>query len=490
MIEQLSIYIYIGLAVAGFVLLTIFLPFYLFNKAKVRHLVVKKTELDVLCGVLRDELKLANENTAEAELEVTKSEKAFAVLTETLDNRSKQLRVIEENVETIKSELIVSTSSLNQSKVDYEHLKTKSAEQQISNNKAINDLKDAKEIMLKEFGLLANDILEKKGKTFTEQSHRSLEQLLTPFKQELSGFKDKVEAIQKDDIKNRTQLHSELKHLRDLNQRITDDADNLTRALKGEKKLQGNWGEIQLEKILEISGLIKGREFEREPNFKDEEGRNKRPDFIVNLPDGKHLIVDSKVSLNAYLEYSAADDAEQQKVALAKHVAAIRNHINSLNEKDYSTLTGLQSPDFVFMFMPIEPAFNVALQSDFSMFEDAFAKNIIIVTPTTLLATLKTVASIWTIEKQNAKSAELASKASAVYDKLRGFLEKMEKLDTQLNTTRNTFDDAMKTLRNGSGNLVRQAEQFKELGVRVKKDIPEIVLAKSDMAGVLEASDH
>jgi DNA recombination protein RmuC len=175
---------------------------------------------------------------------------------------------------------------------------------------------------------------------------------------------------------------------------------------------------------------------------------------------------------------------------MASHVAAIRNHINSLNQKDYSTLTGLQSPDFVFMFMPIEPAFNVALQPDFTMFEEAFAKSIIIVTPTTLLATLKTVASIWTIEKQNAKSAELAGKASAVYDRLRVFVEKMEKLDTQLNTTRNTFDDAMKTLRNGTGNLIRSAEQFKELGVRVKKDIPEIVLAKSDMAGVLEVSDH
>jgi DNA recombination protein RmuC len=181
------------------------------------------------------------------------------------------------------------------------------------------------------------------------------------------------------------------------------------------------------------------------------------------------------------LDYCAADDAIEQQAALKRHVDAVKNHIKSLNEKDYPSLTGMQSPDFVFMFMPIEPAFNVALQADFKLFEEAFSKHIVIVTPTTLLATLKTVSSIWTIERQNAKSAELASKAAGVYDKLRGFLEKMDKLDGQINTTRNTFDDAMKTLRTGNGNLVRQAEQFKSLGVRVKKDIPEAILAKSDL---------
>jgi DNA recombination protein RmuC len=376
---------------------------------------------------------------------------------------------------------------LSETSLTAERLTTQLEEQKAHNQQALQDMRDAKAIMHKEFSVLANDILEQKGKTFSTQSQQSLEGLLKPFREELSGFKDKVESIQKDDIKNRTQLHAELKHLRDLNQRITDDADNLTKALKGEKKLQGNWGEIQLEKILETSGLVKGQEYEREPNFKDEEGKNKRPDFIVKLPEGKHLIIDSKVSLNAFLDYCAADDATAQEAALKRHVDAVKNHIKSLNEKDYPSLTGMQSPDFVFMFMPIEPAFNVALQADFKMFEEAFSKHIVIVTPTTLLATLKTVSSIWTIERQNAKSAELASKAANVYDKLRGFLEKMEKLDGQLNSTRNTFDEAMKTLRTGNGNLVRQAEQFKELGVRVKKAIPESVLAKTDLVDVGDA---
>lgn len=379
----------------------------------------------------------------------------------------------------LKVELL--NTDLNAMTVKAEKLDTQMKEQRAHNEQALIDLRDTKAIMSKEFSVLANDILEQKGKTFSSQSQQSLEILLKPFREELTGFKDKVESIQKDDIKNRTQLHDELKHLRDLNQRITDDADNLTKALKGEKKLQGNWGEIQLEKILETSGLIKGQEYEREPNFKDDEGKNKRPDFIVKLPEGKHLIIDSKVSLNAFLDYCAADNAIEQQAALKRHVDAVKNHIKSLNEKDYPSLTGMQSPDFVFMFMPIEPAFNVALQADFKLFEEAFSKHIVIVTPTTLLATLKTVSSIWTIERQNAKSAELASKAAGVYDKLRGFLEKMDKLDGQINTTRNTFDDAMKTLRTGNGNLVRQAEQFKSLGVRVKKDIPEAILAKSDL---------
>nr|WP_252728122.1 DNA recombination protein RmuC [Alteromonas sp. C1M14] len=339
--------------------------------------------------------------------------------------------------------------------------------------------------MLQEFKALASDVLEQKGKDFRSQHQESLEKILSPFKSEIGEFKRQVEASQKEELVHRSKLGEELKQLRLLNQKITDDADNLTKALKGEKKLQGNWGEIQLERILESSGLVKGQEYEREANFKTEEGKNQRPDFIVKLPEGKHLIIDSKVSLNAFLNYCQAETVEAQELSLKQHVGAMKQHVRTLNEKDYPSLTGLQSPDFVFMFVPIEPAFNVALQADFGMFEEAFAKHIVIVTPTTLLATLKTVASIWTIEKQNKKAAELAERAGHVYDKLRGFLEKMEKLGGQLHAARDSYDDAMKTLRTGSGNLVRQAEQFKALGVRVKKDIPEVILAKSDIADSL-----
>ena len=363
-------------------------------------------------------------------------------------------------------------------------LDTRLQEQREYSLQAKKDVEDAKRIMAQEFKALAGDILEQKSKDFRAQHQESLEGTLKPFQLALGEFKQRVESMQKEDLVYRSKLGEELKQLRQLNQQITDDADNLTKALKGEKKLQGNWGEMQLETILESSGLIKGQEYEREANFKDDEGRNKRPDFIVRLPDNKHLIVDSKVSLNAFLEYCSAGNAEQQQAALKRHIAAMKEHIKTLNEKDYPRLTGLDSPDFVFMFVPIEPAFNVAVQSDFGLFEDAFSKHIIIVTPTTLLATLKTVANIWMIERRNKEAEQLAQRARLVYDKLRGFLEKMEKLDNTLGTARSTFDDAMKTLRTGNGNLIQQAEQFKALGVRVKRDIPSEIVAKADLLDV------
>ena len=458
---------------------------------------------------VREELAEANLKIASLSSEQKGSEKSLVNLKEELNNAKSKLEQQAESLqelartneaklslETANQELktIVQTkekridtllAELREKEQKVSQLSTQLEKQAEHNAQVVQDLKDAKAIMTQEFKALASDVLEQKGKDFRSQHQESLEKILSPFKSEIGEFKRKVEESQKEDLIHRSKLGEELKQLRKLNQQITDEADNLTKALKGEKKLQGNWGEIQLERILESSGLIKGQEYEREANFKTDEGKNQRPDFIVKLPEGKHLIIDSKVSLNAFLEYCQADSIEEQERALKLHVAAMKQHIKSLNEKDYPSLTGLQSPDFVFMFVPVEPAFNVALQADFAMFEEAFAKHIVIVTPTTLLATLKTVSSIWTIERQNKKAAELAERAGLVYDKLRGFLVKMDKLGGQLNTAQVTFDEAMKTLRNGNGNLVRQAEQFKELGVRVKNDIPENILAKSDIADSL-----
>ncbi len=475
-------YFYIAGGSITFTLLFVLFPYALIMHSRIKVLKTKFDELEISHAKQMEELKEVGELLSIEKEEHQVGIQAFRSIQDNLAYKNEQLNEKGSEIREMKKLLAESQLNLKEAQIENQRIVTKQQEQSLYHQKAVKDLQDTKTMMTKEFSLLANQILEEKGKSFSEQSEKTLSQVLKPFKQELHGFREKVEAIQKEEIRQRGSLQTELKHLRELNQQITDDADNLTKALKGEKKLQGNWGEIQLERLLETSGLIKGQEFEREPNYKDEEGKNKRPDFIVHLPEGKHLIIDSKVSLNAYLEFCESDDAEQQAKALKKHVQALKQHIINLNGKNYSSLHGIQSPDFVFMFMPIEPAFNLALQADFKMFEDAFQKHIVIVTPTTLLATLKTVASIWTIEKQNAKSAELAAKAANVYDKLRTFLEKMEKLDTQINTTRNTFDDAMKSLRNGNGNLVRQAEQFKELGVRVKKDISETVLAKSDLS--------
>ena len=311
-----------------------------------------------------------------------------------------------------------------------------------------------------------------------------METLLKPFKEQLGDFRHKVEEARKEEHAGRAALKQQLETLHQLNQRITDEAGNLAKALKGDKKLQGNWGELQVEKILDNSGLVKGSEYEREPNFKDEEGQNKRPDFIVHLPEGKHLIIDSKVSLVAYMDYVKAEDDEARNTAINRHIQSIRNHINSLSGKDYPSLPEMKAPDFVFLFMPIEPAFISAFQYDQQLFNDAFEKRIVVVTPTTLLATLRTVANLWTIERQNANARKLADKAGSVYNKLRIFVEKMEKLDTQLSNARVTYDEAMGSLKHGRGNLISQADQFLALGVRVKKELPNKTLETADLERV------
>lgn len=365
-------------------------------------------------------------------------------------------------------------------------LETRLQEQKENNKKHIIQMHENKELMKQEFSNLANTIFEAKGKVITEQNTERLETLLKPFKEQLGDFRNKVEEAHRQDNAGRAALKQQLENLHQLNQKMTDEAGNLAKALKGDKKLQGNWGEMQVEKILESSGLIKGEEYSRESNFKDDEGQNKRPDFIVYLPEGKHLIIDSKVSLVDYMAYVNAEDDKEREAAIGRHIQSIRNHIKGLSEKDYPSLPEMKAPDFVFMFMPIEPAFISAFQYDPQLFNEAFEKRIVVVTPTTLLATLRTVANLWTIERQNANARKLADKGRAVYDKLRVFVEKMEKLDTQLNTARSTYDEAMGSLKHGRGNLISQASQFLELGVRVKKELPGKTLETADLESLPE----
>ncbi len=368
-----------------------------------------------------------------------------------------------------------------EAEIQVRELETRLEEQQKQNQQIIKQMTENKVTLKQEFSHLANDIFEARGKAFSEQSKERLEALLLPFKEQLGDFRTRVDTAHKEDIAGRAALKQQLENLHQLNQKITDEAGNLAKALKGDKKLQGNWGELQVEKILESSGLVKGQEYQREANFKDEEGQNKRPDFVVYLPEGKHLIIDSKVSLVDYMAHVNADTDSEREASLNRHIQSIRNHIKSLNEKDYPSLPEMKAPDFVFMFMPIEPAFITAFQHDQQLFNEAFEKRIVVVTPTTLLATLRTVANLWTIERQNANARKLADRARQVYDKLRIFAEKMEKLDTQLVNARSTYDEAMGTLKHGRGNLISQADQFLNLGVRVKKEIPRHTLETADL---------
>ena len=305
-----------------------------------------------------------------------------------------------------------------------------------------------------------------------QQNKQGLDAILHPFKDQLEGLKKKVEDVHLHDAKDRAALKSQISELHKLNQNITAEASALSKALRGDKKTQGNWGELVLETVLERSGLRLGEEYVREQNHKTDDGQNYRPDVIINLPDDKHIIVDAKVSLNAYNDYVNADDENSQAQFLKQHIDAIRNHIKSLSAKAYQQLPTLHSPDFVFMFMPIEPAFLAAFQHDEKLFMDAFDLRIVVVTPTTLLASLRTIESLWSIERRGRSADELSEHAGKVYDRLRIVVEKMDKLGSQLNSAQKTYDETYSSLAQGRGNLVNTANQFVELGVRIKKEIP------------------
>jgi DNA recombination protein RmuC len=306
-----------------------------------------------------------------------------------------------------------------------------------------------------------------------QQNRQGLDAILHPFKDQLEGLRKKVEDVHLHDAKDRAALKSQINELYRLNQDITAEASALTKALRGNKKTQGNWGELVLETVLERSGLRLGEEYVREQNHKADDGQNYRPDVIINLPDDKHIIVDAKVSLNAYNDYVNADDEASQTQFLKQHIDAVRHHIKSLSAKAYQQLPSLHSPDFVFMFMPVEPAFLAAFQHDEKLFMDAFDQRIVVVTPTTLLASLRTIESLWSIERRGRSADELSEHASKVYDRLRIVVEKMDKLGSQLHSAQKTYDETYSSLAQGRGNLVNTANQFVELGVRIKKKIPQ-----------------
>ncbi len=312
-----------------------------------------------------------------------------------------------------------------------------------------------------------------------QQNKQGLDAILHPFKDQLEGLRKKVEDVHLHDAKDRAALKSQISELHRLNQNITAEASALSKALRGDKKTQGNWGELVLETVLERSGLRLGEEYVREQNHKADDGQNYRPDVIINLPDDKHIVVDAKVSLNAYNDYANADDEISRAQFLKQHIDAIRNHIKSLSAKAYQQLPSLHSPDFVFMFMPIEPAFLAAFQHDEKLFMDAFDQRIVVVTPTTLLASLRTIESLWSIERRGRSADELSEHAGKVYDRLRIVVEKMDKLGSQLNSAQKTYDETYSSLAQGRGNLVNTANQFVELGVRIKKEIPQNIVEKA-----------
>ena len=325
-----------------------------------------------------------------------------------------------------------------------------------------------------EFENLAHRIFDEKGRRFQEQNQSSLDRLLTPLKGQLDSFRSKVEEVYRIEGQERASLKTQIQQLALANEHVTTEAGNLARALKGDSKVRGNWGEMILERVLEQSGLKSGREFDREVVFTTRSGNRLRPDVVVHLPGNRDIVIDAKVSLVDYERYSSAEQNDIREKALAAHVASMQGHINNLCRKSYEDIAEINSLDLVLMFVPVEAAFLVAVDHNPEFLSRALEKKIVVVTPGTLLATLKTVDHVWRSERQNDNAAQIADKAAAIYDKFCSFVEDMDKLGQQMQTAQRSYESAMNRLSSGRGNLVSQAQGFIELGIRVKKRLPEV----------------
>ena len=373
-------------------------------------------------------------------------------------------------IEREKSEkLNTENSSL---KADYSNLQSKLSEQKA-------EIEKLQEKFTKEFENLANKIFEEKGSKFTEQNKEKLNEILNPLREQINKFEQKVEETNKESIKGHASLREQLQMLKEMNQQITQEAKNLTTALKGQSKSQGNWGEFILESILEKSGLVKGREYVVQESITAESGKRFQPDVIIKLPENKSIVIDSKVSLVGYERFVSSEDEIEKQLALREHINSIRSHIKNLSGKNYQNLYQLESLDFVLMFMPIEPAFALAVQNDPSIFNDAFEMNIVIVSPSTLLATLRTIESIWRQEKQNKNALEIAKQSGDMLDKFTAFVEDLISVGKGLVSVKDNYDKAMNKLTDGRGNLIGRAEKIKELGAKASKSLPPAIINRS-----------
>ena len=336
------------------------------------------------------------------------------------------------------------------------------------------------EVAKTEFQNLANKILEEKTLKFTEQNQQNLKNILNPLQEKITDFEKKVENTHKESIDYHAALRQQIIGLKDLNVQMSKETVNLTKALKGDSKIQGNWGELVLERVLEKSGLEKGREYEIQKSFVTEEGNRVQPDVVINLPDGKKMIVDSKVSLTSYEKYINEDDEELKSAFLKEHVNSLKRHVEQLGNKNYQHLYEMESPDFVLLFIPIEPAFAIALNEDTQLYNKAFEKNIVIVTPSTLLATLRTIDSMWTNQKQQDNAIEIARQAGALYDKFEGFVTDLVKIGKKMDEAKTEYEGAMNKLVDGKGNLITSVQKLKIMGAKAKKSLPDPILNRAN----------
>lgn len=391
-----------------------------------------------------------------SETDIVVYEKQLASLKHELENKENDLK-------TERDKVLALNSELGRSQSDFRHMEQRLAEQK-------KEIENIQEKFYNEFKNLANQIFEEKSKKFTSQNKESLELLLKPLGQKITEFEKKVERSNQASLEWNVKLREQISGLKEMNLLITKEAENLTKALKGDSKIMGTWGEVILESILEKSGLQKGREYFIQESYNTSEGKRLQPDVVVKLPDDKNIIVDSKLSLVGYEKYvNESENKENRESYLRSHIQSIRNHLKSLDTKSYQKLYQIEGLDFVLMFIPIEPAFSLAIQHEPSLFNEAYDKNIVIVSPATLIATLRTIASIWKNEYQNRNTLEIARQGGDLYDKFVTFMKDLKLVGKHIEITRKVYVDAMKKLVEGKGNLVSRAERIKELGAKTSK---------------------
>lgn len=387
------------------------------------------------------------------------------------DRQLAQSNMEKEQIRTEKDALAI---QLSKKEVDFDNLWERNREQK----EEVNQLQEK---FAKEFENLANKILEEKSAKFTEQNKENLKNILSPLQEKIHLFEKKVEDTHKESIDYHAALRQQILGLREMNEQMSKETLNLTKALKGDSKMQGNWGELILEKVLEKSGLEKGREYEVQQSFVTADGSRVQPDVVINLPDGKKMVVDSKVSLTAYERFVNEEDEPAKTAHLKEHLHSIRRHVEQLGSKNYHDLYQMESPDFVLLFIPMEPAFAIALNEDNTLYNKAFEKNIVIVTPSTLLATLRTIDSMWTNQKQQENAYEIARQAGALYDKFDGFVTDLVKIGKKMDEAKTEYQGAMNKLTDGKGNLISSVEKLKKMGAKAKKSLPENILNRANI---------
>jgi DNA recombination protein RmuC len=424
-----------------------------------------KSRTNAIAGIPQDEYQSALDKVNMLQIEKGKLEE--------------RVRMISEELKSFSENITAERNKNEQLTIESASLKTSNENLLKNLNEQEHKLKELEERFKIEFQNIANKLLDENSKKFTMQNKENLDNLLNPLKEKIQTFEKKVEETHRESLEKNAGLIQQILHLKEMNQKISEEAQQLTKALKGDTKKQGNWGELILEKVLERSGLVKDAEYKTQFSTTNVEGSRIQPDVIIFLPDSKHIIIDSKVSLLAYNNMVNAEMDEQREKFLAEHIASVKNHIKGLSDKSYQSSGDLTTPDFVLLFMPIESSFSVAIQSDNELFNFAWDRKIVIVSPSTLLATLRTIASIWKQERQTRNALEIARQAGGLYDKFTGFINDLVEVGKKMDMAKSSYSDAMNKLSSGSGNIVKRVEDLKKLGAKTEKAIPQALVDRA-----------